>query len=497
MRKVISAAIALWIAAGVVHAAPRPLWLAVTTAQLAPSIQPLADRRRSEGLDVVVFIGQPKAALAENPKAAYLVLVGDVPGPGETADAAWFVEAKEFLLYRWISGQPEKFSSDSMWGELDGDELPDVPVGRIPARNPDEAALVVRKILAYEDRPWSTEDLRLPVWTGAPLSSPAIDRVMTGLVVQGTRSQLPGWGEASLICGDVRSSFCGWPAEQPLTFNRWLKRGGFLATVGAHGGEDNWLSVVTPRQQYSYRVRESDRELKSGGPTCPLVVLTCLSGNFASSDRCITEAMVLAPGGPVAAAGATTESHPLPNYLTARGLLTALAAEPKRLGELWLGGLRRGHDLRDLIMEPVLKDMEGSLDEKIDVAALRRDQLRIYALMGDPATRIRVPRALSASLERHDHGWRWHAKRPVGASALHVHFRSDNQKLPDRPPEVGREEAIALHEQANTLFAYKPVTTLSSDESWQGEITERGEIRLVAMAPDCWFATVLKTTEEH
>ena len=167
MRKVISAAIALWIASDVVHAAPRPLWLAVTTAQLAPSIQPLADRRRSEGLDVVVFIGQPIAALAENPKAAYLVLVGDVPGPGETADAAWFVEAKEFLLYRWIAGQQEKFSSDSMWGELDGDELPDVPVGRIPARNPDEAALVVRKILAYEDRPWSTEDLRLPVWTGA------------------------------------------------------------------------------------------------------------------------------------------------------------------------------------------------------------------------------------------------------------------------------------------------------------------------------------------
>ena len=56
---------------------------------------------------------------------------------------------------------------------------------------------------------------------------------MTGLVVQGTRSQLPGWGEASLICGDVGSAFCGWPAEQPLTFNRWLKRGGFLATVGA------------------------------------------------------------------------------------------------------------------------------------------------------------------------------------------------------------------------------------------------------------------------
>ena len=86
------------------RAADRPLWLVVTTEQLAPSIQPLADRRRTEGLDAVVVTEDPASALKGHPHPAYLLLVGDVPGPGETPDAAWHVPALELPLYTLALG---------------------------------------------------------------------------------------------------------------------------------------------------------------------------------------------------------------------------------------------------------------------------------------------------------------------------------------------------------------------------------------------------------
>ena len=42
-------------------------------------------------------------------------------------------------------------------------------------------------------------------------------------------------------------------------------------------------------------------------------------------------------------------------------------------------------------MHEVLKDVEGKLGAEIDVAKLRRAQLLMYVLLGDPATRLALP----------------------------------------------------------------------------------------------------------
>src|SRR5206468_940727 len=44
-------------------------------------------------------------------------------------------------------------ASDDWFGDLDGDELPDLAVGRIPVRTREEADTVVAKVLAYEAGP--------------------------------------------------------------------------------------------------------------------------------------------------------------------------------------------------------------------------------------------------------------------------------------------------------------------------------------------------------
>jgi len=496
MKRVTLAAVAVVYFSGLARAVEKPLWLAVTTPQLAPSIQPLAERRRAEGLEAVVFVGEPQAALHEHPRPTYLLLVGDAPGPEEKADPAWHMPTIEMPLYRWREEQRKTFASDSKWGELDGDELPDAAVGRIAARSPDEAATVVNKIIAYEDRPWTVDDLRFPMWLGAPNYGAAVDAFAAMMILKVAESNVPRWGEPSLVAGLGASPFCGLPGEHAATYNRWLKRGGLLALVGAHGGEDYFFSMGSDDDWSGYQHSDVERDLSTGSPTCPIVLLSCLTGNFAARNRCLTEMLVLAPGGPVAAAGATTESHGMTNSLHGLAICRVLDAEPLRLGDLWLAGLRGSHSQRNVLIETVLPNVEGTLDEKIDVGRLRRDQMWMYALLGDPATRLRAPGKLSARVERAGNKWIWSAEPSADVTRMEVSFRRPMVA----PPAVdGRtttpNKAQALQDEANANFAYMPVVTLAAGQPWQGEVDRPGEVRLVAMAPDRWYVAVLKCAE--
>ena len=54
----------------------------------------------------------------------------------------------------------------------------------------------------------------------------------------------------------------------------------------------------------------------------------------------------------------------------------------------------------------------------------RRDQVLMYELLGDPATRLRLPEKLQASVEKIDGKWHWRAVKPPRAAQLEVGFRN-------------------------------------------------------------------------
>src|SRR5262249_20085686 len=140
-------------------------------------------------------------------------------------------------------------------------------------------------------------------------------------------------------------------------------------------------------------------EFAKGPPAPPMVFFTCESGKFNQRAPCQAKALLLMPGGPVATIAATTESHPLTNYFSGMGLLTALSGSENRLGTIWLRTTRGARHAHDFMAEMMLRDVEGSLETPIDVEKLRRDQVMIYSLLGDPATRLRLPEKLEASAE--------------------------------------------------------------------------------------------------
>jgi len=469
----------------------QPLWLAVGRPGLVDELGPLAQKRRAEGFSVIVSTKTIQESLAAAPqRPAFLLLVGD-DEPGKQAEP-WYLPAKRLPLYRWMATQRAEFASDSAWGDFDGDNLADIPVGRIPARTPQEVRLVVRKILAFEQQPPTDADLCLPVWVGAPGYGGPIDQMASNLLVNIVQTHAPGWAQESLIAADSHHVLCGWPPDQPGVFTRQLRRGALIGIMLGHAYEDRWYSMQHKGAWIGYTAAHAQEQFAAGPPTAPLTFLACSCGRFSHASPCMAESFLWMPGGPVATVGATTESHPLTNYFTGVSLLQALQGKEKRLGTVWLRAQRDAMKARDFMMEQLLKNAEGKLEEKIDIGKLKRDQLLMYALLGDPATRLRIPDALEAAVERTASGWHWRATRPAGAVDLQVALRAQSASIPAANDSLSPSEARRVFKEANARFAFNPCPGAGADGPWEGTVNENGRLRLIASGPGVFRVAVLE-----
>jgi hypothetical protein len=473
-------------------AEPKPIWLAVGRPGLVDALEPLAAKRRDEGFEARISTETVEAALEQCPDGPdFLLLVGD--DQPDAAEQAWYLPAKRLPLYRWREVQRRQFASDAAWGDLDGDLVPDIPVGRIPARRPEQVRHVVGKILAYERQPPCLGDLTVPVWLASPSYGPAIDAVATGMGLTMLRTKAPPWLRPWVISGNLRDSFCGWPDDQPRAFTRQLKQGGLCSVLMGHANRQDFYSLKCDDRWVVYNASAASAELAAGPPASPTFVFSCESGDFAGPESCMAEAFLFLGGGPVATIAATTESHPLTNYFSAVCLLHSLGKGKRRLGPLWLDAQLRALKARDLLMELMLRDVEGKLEEQINVGKLRRDQLLMYALLGDPATRLRLPLSLEASVTRTGDTWHWRTVRPPGATRLEVGFRKRPPLQADlkvRPTEA--EAARAALTAANDAFRFQPLTSMEKEIPWEGTLDRPGWLRLVATGPENLHVAVLK-----
>jgi hypothetical protein len=371
------------------------------------------------------------------------------------------------------------------WADRDKDGLPDFPVGRIPARKTDELDIVVRKIIAWEKQPASREDLRIGFWAGSPMYGALIDSMATALGLTVLSKHSPLWVEPSVLTADRRYALCAWPPDQPAHFAGWMARGGLVNVLMGHGSERSMYSMTHAgrRVEFSYRVAE--QYLKKDRVASPLLVFTCSSGNFASRSPCLTEQMLLARGGPVATVGATAESHPLPNYNSGVASLNLLHDRPRRIGPYWLRIARRTARSRNLIMEMLLAQVEATQGMKTDPARLNRDQALLYALLGDPATRLRSPVLLEVDVTPCEKGWEWKAERPDKAGELSVQFRPLSSGHAAGPEDLDDRDACnKAFEKANADLGFRTLKKIAPDRPWQGLIEKPGRLRLVCACGD-------------
>ncbi len=458
---------------------PKPVWALVGSDAMRAAAQPLAAFREKEGFEVRQVASHREAGAAD-----YVLLLGDEN----------ILPPDRLPFYRWMSSQQESFATDLSCADVDGDGLPNAAVGRIPAASPRMIEKVVEKITRYESRVSTIGDLALPMWTGTSMVGKLADEI-TGFALRNTVSRkAPRWADPWMMTGNPRETLSAHPHDQAALFNKRLGGGAVMAFFMGHGSRGHFYSYTSGKGWWGYTHEHADA-LEDGEPSAPAIIFACDCGDWATSKISVAEAMLFASAGPVASIAATTQSHPLTNYYSGMASLNELNhGKAERLGDYWNAVQREAFFKREAWAEFVLKEVEGKLENEIDIPKLKRDHALMYALLGDPATRLRVPLELSVLWKKVGGAWEWAVERPSGAESgeLVVSHRGggESEALRAIPEGTTPQQARRLFEARNAGYAFRERERLAFDEPWNGRVTARGEWRFVVTGGQRPFAAV-------
>ena len=289
-----------------------------------------------------------------------------------------------------------RIATDHLLADLDGDLLPDLAVGRLPAHSADEAAAMLARGLAYEASrdfgPWRS---RVNVIAGVGGFGMLQDWALELAARTFLTRNVPDAARLSVTWASVGSPYCPPPEEFADVALERFNEGALLVAYLGHG-----------HSQSLDRVRDGDRtwpifgadrvgRLQAGHGAPLAVFIACSTGQFDAARDCLAEAMLRAPGGPVAVLAASRVSMPYANGVFAKELLDALyAGGAPTAGELLLLAKRR-------LVDPAPGDEGRARIETLAAAfyqgdeALRRkervEHLFLYNLFGDPTLALARP----------------------------------------------------------------------------------------------------------
>jgi hypothetical protein len=283
---------------------------------------------------------------------------------------------------------------ETCYVQLDGDDplddaLPDLALGRLPVKTPDELRALVAKLIGYETAPLAQDG---GVWRARALYLADNYRETDGARDEGGDFALFSDEAAALqpprvaverVYYDPLAHTTGQPWREASaararqrTLAAW-GRGAALITYTGHSHHWQWATTDLASEP-SYLLGLFDADELANGARLPVVLaMTCLTSAFqtpAHSGTTLDERLLLNPnGGAVAVWGSTGLGVARGHEALQRGFVRAHWAAPggATLGALTLAGYRE------------LASSTGGGHEA----------LRTYALLGDPLTPLRMEAA--------------------------------------------------------------------------------------------------------
>lgn len=341
-------------------------YLALGPPDLLEPLQPLLDYRESQGLTTLSIpinavydqfgggLAHPEAIrfflqyAFENwaTPPQYVLLVGDStydPRGYQTPPQANRVPS--FFRFTIFGGETV---SDTAFAQLDGDTLPDLSVGRLPARTPEQISIIVAKTLAYEQTPSQTGNRILAIADGQEASFQTDAQTFLSKFSQDYTPVLltPPKGDTTA----------------PGQISEILDEGVLFMSYFGHGsvtmlGKDRIFSV-------------EDSAALANKENLPIMLnSTCLAGLFTHPEaESLTESMLWNPdGGAVAALSATSLTIPTDQAYLMDAFVAAFLANPDAsLGDLLL-----------LAQRQIPVEQEGV-----------REVMDTFLLFGDPALKL-------------------------------------------------------------------------------------------------------------
>jgi len=345
-------------------------YLVVGPAELLVEAAPLLELRRSQGLRTKAVpieevysefgYGEPRPeALREffayayhhwaKPSPRYVLLLGDAT-----------YDFKDYLRTGMKNGVPPFLVKTSFWltasdpsyVSINGeDELPDLAIGRLPAKTADEARILVGKIVAYETAPANPEGRAVLV----------VDNPDRGGDFEADARDIAASLPPGLNVQTIRVSDLGRDGTRAAIVEAFDRGASMLSYLG-HGAILVWASENVFNNM-------DVRSLSAQGEQPLVLTMNCLNGYFHFPYlNSLSEELVKAEGrGAIAAFSPSGLSLNGPAHRYHRALLSELRwGRRERLGDVVLAAQAAYAE-------------EGAFLEL----------LRIYHLLGDPALRLR------------------------------------------------------------------------------------------------------------
>lgn len=378
-------------------------YVIVTAPQFAAAVQPLAQLHRSQGTSVNVVSTEDiydefnfgehspfavrsllNAAVANwKDKPKYLLLVGDASvDPRDYLGFGSF----DFVPTRIVATSELMTASDDWFSDFNNTGAAKIATGRLPARTPDDARIMVSKILSYAtgtSSEWNSHALMVADADDPGLSFSQQSQAVENLLPKGISST-----------NIFASSLGNTAAQQNLI--EGINSGQLLVNYNGHGSVEVWSSGSLFDDAHA-------AALTNGNKLPLFVIMNCLNGFFHDVyTQSMAEALMLAPnGGAVAVWASSGLTAPQPQFSMDQSLAQSLSSTP----DVAVG-------------DAAMKAKAGISDQ---------DVRKTFILFGDPAMRLQLP--TSATVE---------APKPVTPPPLAAPDRRDGVPRSMGKPALNR-----------------------------------------------------------
>jgi len=383
------------------------------------ALQPWIEYRASQGHSFVYInsmlpAARIRAAIIEAAKSKTLhnvLLVGDA-APAATAVRQFhggtspprklqtpthFAKAVVNIHFR---SEP-LIATDNRFADIDGDGLPDLTIGRLPADTPAELTTIVNKILAYEKNPpagaWRRQ---INMIAGVGGFGPVVDSVLEMATKKFMVEGIPPAYKTSMTYGSWRSPYCPPPHRFHLATLDRMNEGSLLWIYIGHGQRAALDRVRTPLGLHHILDVSDVRKISSKSGLPIAVFLACYTGAFDEPRDCIAEELLRAPGGPVAVYSGSRVTMPYAMTVMAHEMLHAYFIDARKtLGDVILQAKRSMAVVdRDDPQRKMIDQLAAVISPKPELLAEERaEHVRLFNLIGDPLLRIPQPETISIS----------------------------------------------------------------------------------------------------
>ena len=350
---------------------------------------------------------------------SYVVLVGDADLQMALYPAIRKVSVPTFVVASEINaelGVEAHIATDNPYGDLNGDFMPDIAVGRISVDTPEQLSLVVKKIIDYESMPRSGEwrrSIQLAAGVGdfGLIADTIIETAAKKLLTDG----IPAEYRTKVTYGNWRSPFCPDPRLFREHMLMQVERGCLFWVYMGHGRARRLDRFKVGNLLIPVLEARDARRFRSSNGMPIAVMLACYTGAFEQPRDCLAEELLRVPNGPVAVLASSRVAMPYSMSVLGTSLMDAVFRDPSTgknattgkagkssdkpyrvLGDVVLSGKRAlasqaaGGKNRKL-MDSLARTLSPT-KEKLPLE--RREHTLMFNLLGDPLLRIQVPRRL-------------------------------------------------------------------------------------------------------